>query len=121
MANTPKQHAICAKVEIYCALNKMSINDGKKIYNENELENTCKGFETYVKGTQGRLFEAKPAHMKVAGTIAKAMFKVLFELDNEKYILNFITALEREQELRNKPNSEVEKAIRNAKEKLLKK
>jgi len=120
MANTLQQHKIIAEVEIYCALNKMSINDGKRIYNENGLENICKNIKTYVKGTKERLFEAKPAHMKAAGTNARAMLKVLFEIDNEKYILNFISALEHEQELREKPNKEVTKAIDSAKEILLK-
>ena len=86
MANTPEQHKIIAEVEIYCALNKMSIEDGIKIYNENGLENVAKEIKTYVNGTKNRLFEAKPAHFKAAGTNAKAMFKVLFELGNEKYI-----------------------------------
>ena len=54
--------------------------------------------------------------MKHAGTNAKATFKVLFEIGTKKYILNYITALEAEVEL--KPNSEVTKAIENAKEKL---
>lgn len=58
--------------------------------------------------------------MKAAGTNAKAMFKVLFELKNEKYISNFISALEAEQELREKPNGEVAKAINSAKETLTK-
>jgi len=120
MANTQKQHDIIAKVEIYCALNKMTINEGIKIYKENGLENVCKGIEIYVKGTKDRLLEAKPAHMKVAGTNARAMFKVLFKIDNEQYILNFTSALEQEQELREKPNGEVTKAINSAKETLLK-
>jgi len=120
MSNTQTQHNIIAKVEIYCALNKMTITDGIKIYNENGLKNVCKGIKSYVKGTKARLFEAKPAHMKAAGTNAKAMFKVLFEINNEQYILNFVSALEKEQELRKKPNGEVAKAINNAKETLLK-
>ena len=120
MANTPEQHKIIAEVEIYCALNKMSINDGIKIYNENGLENVSKGIDGYVQGTKRRLLEAEPAHMKAAGTNAKAMFKVLFDLGNEKYIQNFITALEAEQELREKPNTKVTEAIEFAKERLTK-
>ena len=118
MANTSEQHKIIAEVEIYCALNKMSITEGIKIYNDNGLQNTAKGIENYVKGIRNRLLESKPAHMKAAGTNARAMFKVLFELGNEKYIQNFISALEAEQELREKPNNEVSKAIDNAKETL---
>ena len=119
MSNTPKQHKIIAEVEISCALNTMSINDGIEIYNANGLENVSKGIEVYVKATRARLIEGKPGHFKVAGTNAKAMFEVLFELGNEQYILNFISALE--QELRKKPNSKVAKAINIAKETLLKK
>lgn len=120
MPNTPKQHKIIAEVEISCALNKISIDDGIKIYNANGLENVSKGIENYVKATQTRLLEGKPAHMKVAGTNARAMFEVLFELGNEKYIANLIFALEKEQALRERPNSKVAEVIELAKEKLLK-
>lgn len=120
MSNTPEQHKIIAEVEIFCALNKMSIDDGIKIYNENGLENVVNGIETYVKGTKNRLYEAKPAHMKAAGTNARAMFRVLFELGDERYLQNFIHALEAEQDLRKKPNGEVSKAINKAKETLQK-
>ncbi len=120
MQNTPEQHKIIAEVEIACALNKKSINDGIKKYNENGLENVSKGINRYVKATRARLLHAKPGYMKVAGTNAKAMFKVLFELENEKYISNFISALEAEQKLREKPNGEVTKAINSAKETLTK-
>jgi hypothetical protein len=121
MSNTPKQHKIIAEVEISCALNTMSINDGIEIYNANGLENVSKGIKVYVKATRDRLLEGKPGHFKVAGTNAKAMFEVLFKLDNEQYILNFISALKQEQKLRKNPNGEVAKAINNAKETLLKK
>ena len=120
IVNTQEQHKILAKVEIYCALNKMSIEEGIKIYNENGLENVSKGINTYVEGTKKRLYEAKPAHFKAAGTNAKAMFEVLFDLGNEKYIKNLIAAFEAEQELREKPNSKVTEAIDIAKEKLSK-
>lgn len=116
--NTLEQLNIIAEVEISCALNTMSISDGIRTYNRNGLENVSKGIEGYVKATKARLLNGKPGHMKAAGTNAKAMFKVLFKLGNEDYILNFISALEAEQELRENPNGEVSKAIESAKKTL---
>ena len=100
------------KVEISCALNTMSVNDGIKIYNENGLENVSKGIEGYVKATRARLLKAKPGHMKAAGTNAEAMLEELFKLGNENHILNFLSSLESEQKLREKPNDKVTKAIK---------
>ncbi len=117
----PERHKIIAEVEIYCALSKMNIQDGIKIYNENGLENISRGIKGYVKATKARLLEGKPGHMKAAGTNAKAMFDVLFELGNEKYILNLIAAFEAEQELRENPNGKVTEEIDIAKERLAKK
>ena len=116
--NTLKQLQIIAKVEISCALNTMSISDGIRTYNSNGLDNVSKGIESYVKATRARLIDGKPGHMKAAGTNAKAMFEVLFKLGNKEHILNFISALEAEQELREKPNGEATKAIESAKKTL---
>lgn len=113
-----KQHKIIAKVEIACALNTMTIDEGRRIYQEKQLDNVAQGIEGYVKATSKRLKNGIPAHMKAAGTNAWAMFDVLFELGNETYIKNLITALEAEQKSRLKPNSNVQQAIDNAKEEL---
>ena len=118
--NYSKRHKIIAKVEIACALNKMTIDEGKRIYQENGLDNVAQGIEGYVKATRKRLKNGTPAFMAAAGTNTWAMFDILFELGNETSIENLITALEAEQELREKPNKRVQEAINNAEEELKK-
>ena len=67
------------------------------------------------------LFAAKDNRKSAAaGTNVKAMFDVLFELGNEEYISNLITAFEAEQELRENPNGRVTEEIDIAKERLAK-
>ncbi len=110
--NTEYQHQIVAEVEIGCALNTMSIQEGLKKYNENRLQNAGKSIEQYVNAMRERLLHGIPAYMRCAGTNAKATLKILFELDNKKYLENFILALEREMETKSNKNvlHEVEKA-----------
>ena len=112
MANTPEQHKIIAEVEVSCALNTMSINEGLKKYNENGLQNAANHLETYVNAMRERLLHGTPAYMRCAGTNAKATFTLLFEMNNIKYIENFITALENEMEVKSNKNVliEVERA-----------
>lgn len=112
MPNTAEQHKIIAEVEVGCALGTMSIEEGLQQYNENGLQNAGKEIKQYVNAMRERLLHGTPAHMRCAGTNAKATFKILFELDNKKYLENFILALEREMEARSNNNvlDEVEKA-----------
>ena len=112
MANTPEQHKIVAEVEVGCALGTMSIEEGLKRYNENGLQNAGKNLKQYVNAMRERLLNGTPAYMRCAGTNAKATFALLFEMNNKKYLENFITALENEMEVKSNKNVliEVERA-----------
>lgn len=112
MPNTIEQHRIVAEVEVGCALETMSIEEGLQKYNENGLQNAGKEIKQYVNAMRKRLLYGTPAYMRCAGTNAKATFKLLFELNNKKHLENFITALESEMEVKFNKNVliEVEKA-----------
>ena len=108
MPNTPEQHKIVAEVEVGCALETMSIEEGLQKYNENGLQNAGKEIKQYVNAMRERLIYGKPAYMRCAGTNAKATFKLLFELNNQKYLENFITALENKMEVKSNKNVLIE-------------
>jgi hypothetical protein len=112
MSNTLEQHKIVAEVEVGCALKTMSIKEGLQKYNENGLQNAGRELTQYVNAMRERLLNGTPAYMRCAGTNAKATFTLLFEMNNKKYIENFITALENEMEVQSnkKVLAEVEQA-----------
>jgi len=116
MANTPEQHKIIAEVEVGCALNTMTVEEGHKKYNENGLQNAGQSIEQYINAMRKRLLHGTPAYMRCAGTNAKATFEILFKLGKKEYIENFILALEREMET--KSNNNVLREVEKAKDKI---
>ena len=108
MPNTLEQHKIVAEVEVGCALETMSIEEGLQKYNENGLQNAGKELKQYVNAMRERLLNGTPTYMRCAGTNAKATFTLLFEMNNKKYLENFITALENEMEVKSNKNVLIE-------------